>query len=39
MSNEAIVREHVESMKVPESTGRHILDAIKAVEVFLGGSE
>ena len=35
MSNEAIVREHVESMEVPESTGRHILDAIAVVEGYL----
>ncbi len=35
MSNEAIVREHVESMGVPESTGRHILDAIAVVEGYL----
>jgi len=35
MSNEAIVRDHVESMGVPESTGRHILDAIAVVEGYL----
>lgn len=35
MENEAVVREHVESMKIPGSTGRDILDAISIVEEYL----
>lgn len=32
---ETVVREHVESMKIPESTGRDILDAAVVVEGYL----
>ena len=35
MTTEAVVREHVESMKIPDSTGRDILDAVAVVEGYL----
>lgn len=35
MSSEAVVKEHVKNMGLPESTGRHILDAKAVVEEYL----
>lgn len=35
MANEAVVEEHVKNMGLPESTGRHILDAVAVVEEYL----
>ena len=35
MENEAVVKEHVKNMGLPESTGRHILDAAAVVEGYL----
>jgi hypothetical protein len=37
MSQEAVIREHVKNMGVPESTGRHILNAMMTVEEYLKG--
>ncbi len=35
MENEAVVKEHVKNMGLPEATGRHILDAVAVVEEYL----
>lgn len=35
MENKAVVQEHVKKMGLPESTGRHILDAVAMVEEYL----
>lgn len=35
MTVEIAVREHVKNMGLPESTGRHILDAVAVVEGYL----
>ncbi|MDO8727113.1 MAG: hypothetical protein Q7J35_13675 [Candidatus Methanoperedens sp.] len=38
-NDEKTVKEHLESLQVHEIHGQHILDAKKAVEVFMGGSK
>lgn len=39
MKNEAVVKEHVKNMGLPEATGRHILDAVAMVEEYLNNQK